>query len=536
MSEYGLIKASTLTAIADGLREQGIAPEFRNKASDFSLYKTPNAASYEDPTPSSYSGLSSEYVETITMSEATSLRLVCNIGIYTDSSWSGTAGAGTLYIGAGGSMAKYFRKIVELPGDAGEYVVNIPANTFKVTASINGNAGISFGASIKIYALDAAGNTIQTVVPEHNSLTPEEMAEAISTFDMSKALPEEAFLITGDCSQQFRAGKWDWFLELYGDKCTTSNISALNYAFSSTKVKEIPFTLNIVKATNLSNCFNYASLLEVCPKIRGTLDTISSVIDLSNLIYCCYNLRDVEDLFEPEILDGWKDFKVTSQYSTPKPANFYSCTSLRRVPSWWYKFRLNEASTAVPNSSYTLYANTFGSCLCLDEVLAVPVWICAAPTTSNMFSNTFGLAGRLNKVTFETNDNQPIAANWKSQTIDLTNSVGYIAYSYKTKILDYNSGITADKEVKDDATYQALKNDPDWFTVDLNYSRYNHDSAVETINSLPDTSAYLASAGGSNTIKFKSTAGSLTDGGAINTLTAEEIAVAAAKGWTVTLA
>ena len=64
------------------------------------------------------------------------------------------------------------------------------------------------------------------------------------------------------------------------------------------------------------------------------------------------------------------------------------------------------------------------------------------------------------------------------------------------------------------------------------YSRYNHDSAVATINSLPDTSAYLAANGGTNTIKFKGAAGSATDGGAINTLTEEEIAVATAKGWT----
>jgi hypothetical protein len=48
--------------------------------------------------------------------------------------------------------------------------------------------------------------------------------------------------------------------------------------------------------------------------------------------------------------------------------------------------------------------------------------------------------------------------------------------------------------------------------------------------SLPDTSTY-----GSNTIKFKGASGALTDGGAINTLTEEEIAVAAAKGWTVAL-
>jgi hypothetical protein len=77
---------------------------------------------------------------------------------------------------------------------------------------------------------------------------------------------------------------------------------------------------------------------------------------------------------------------------------------------------------------------------------------------------------------------------------------------------------------------QALKDNPDWWTCDVNYSRYNHDSAVATINSLPDCSAT-----GTNTIKFKGTMGAKTDGGAINTLTEEEIAVAAAKGWTVSL-
>ena len=111
----------------------------------------------------------------------------------------------------------------------------------------------------------------------------------------------------------------------------------------------------------------------------------------------------------------------------------------------------------------------------------------------------------------------------------LTNYVASIDF-----ITNYSSGITADKLVTDDTTYQALKNDPDWFSTKVEYSRYNHDSAVNTINSLPDTSAYLATAGGTNTIKFKGAAGSKTDGGAINTLTEAEIAVATAKGWTVT--
>lgn len=62
-----------------------------------------------------------------------------------------------------------------------------------------------------------------------------------------------------------------------------------------------------------------------------------------------------------------------------------------------------------------------------------------------------------------------------------------------------------------------------------NYSLYNHDSAVETINSLPDCSGCAA-----QTIKFRGSAGSAYNK-AINTLTDEEIAVATAKNWTVAL-
>lgn len=123
--------------------------------------------------------------------------------------------------------------------------------------------------------------------------------------------------------------------------------------------------------------------------------------------------------------------------------------------------------------------------------------------TDDQFSiNTFYNCYSLSRITFETNaDGSPIVAQWQDQTIDLTHYVGY-------------SGTT----------------------TSMQDSVYNHDSAVETINSLPDTSAYLASAGGTNTIKFKGGSGSATASGAINTLTEEEIAVATAKGWTVTFA
>ena len=166
----------------------------------------------------------------------------------------------------------------------------------------------------------------------------------------------------------------------------------------------------------------------------------------------------------------------------------------------------------------------------LDELVNIPLSNKTGVSTSNQLSDIYALY-RIKNFTFETNNGQPYVVSWKNQKIDLTANIGYT--SSISIILNYNSGITADKEVKDAATYEALKNDADWFTQDVNYSRYNHDSAVATINSLPDTSAYLAANGGTNTIKFEGESGKLTDGGAINTLTEEEIAVATARGWTV---
>ena len=207
---------------------------------------------------------------------------------------------------------------------------------------------------------------------------------------------------------------------------------------------------------------------------------------------------------------------------------FNNCYSLRSVP-----MNLIKSGNPYIYYSYSYYYNGFNCCYTLDELINLPIPYTKATWTDNAFYNTFYYCSRLKKATFALNNGVPYTVTWKSQVINLSDYVGY--FHYEKDILDYNSGITADKKVTDDASYQLLKNDPDWFTTNVAYSRYNHDSAVATINSLPDTSAYLATAGGTNTIKFKGQAGASTDGGAINTLTEEEIAVAAAKGWTVTL-
>ena len=118
----------------------------------------------------------------------------------------------------------------------------------------------------------------------------------------------------------------------------------------------------------------------------------------------------------------------------------------------------------------------------------------------------------------------------KNQNIKLNQYVGYFAmYSDGYG----GAGLPQSAAIKNAETYATNKNNPDSWTDKEEYSRYNHTSAVNTINSLPDTSAYLTANGGTNTITFYPTSGSQTDGGAVETLTEEEIAVAAAKGWTV---
>jgi hypothetical protein len=206
-------------------------------------------------------------------------------------------------------------------------------------------------------------------------------------------------------------------------------------------------------------------------------------------------------------------------------AMFANCYSLREYP----RDVLDNFYGTWTSYLYPLFYNMAQNCYALDEIKDVNPTTGAISSASSLFVGSFSSAHRLKDFTFKLQeDGTPYVAKWKGATMDFTYYCGYVSPNNAKLITDYNSGITADKEVKDDATYQALKNDPDWFTVDLAYSRYNKTSALNTINSLPDTSAY-----GTNTIKFKGAAGSATDGGAINTLTEEEIAVAAARGWTV---
>lgn len=370
-------------------------------------------------------------------------------------------------------------------------------------------------AFINESTLTAIGDAIRAKTGKTDLIAPGDMPTEIENIPTGGDIPEEAFLLTGNCTYRFAYGGWDWFLKDYGNRITTENIGVGNNMFTTSKITTIPFDLNF----DNSKYYDYAYMFGVCNDLvefQGTLNNMYPE-NLNCLFQNCYALREVPKF------KNFNPARLRSHNYANTSSIFNSCRSLRTVDLDTLKLFINPLATSI---YYGLYMNMFSYCVCLEHV-TLPV--VQAEYTQNAFNSTFTECNRLSSLTFETNeDGSPIVVNWKNQVLTLNTYIGYVSSPYQI----INTGtITKDKEVVDDASYQALKNDPDWFTCKSAYSRYNHDSAVETINSLPDVSA----SGGVNTIKFNSTSGSATDGGAIGNLTEEEIAVAAAKGWTVTL-
>ena len=363
--------------------------------------------------------------------------------------------------------------------------------------------------------------------------------------------PESAFVISGDCQYRFANNGWNWFIEQYGDRITTQNITNASYMFNYSNITELPFEINFKNGGGFcEHMFAGCSKLTSLPSIDFKHNSYN---DISLLFYECKKITEIGSLknlypsninamFQnceqlrqlPEFINLNLSRINTYEYSNCSNM-FNSCYSLRIIPEEFLK-----KFYGIWTSQYSSHISScFNSCYVLDEIrgLNPQTGTIIANIFGNNITGTFADCHRLKNIIFATQDDgTPYSVNWKNQTIDLSNYIGY-EYNLNNhiRIIGYNSGITADKQVTDDTTYQALKNDADWFTTNVAYSRYNHDSAVATINSLPDTSAYLASKGGTNTVKFKGAAGSATDGGAISSLTEEEIAVATAKGWTVSI-
>ena len=391
--------------------------------------------------------------------------------------------------------------------------------SFKITNSIDCYQNFELNFTANYY--DENDNLITCeiweVVP--NTITPESMAATINSMD---TISPSLLKLPMNLSYAFYGGCWDNFINAFGDKITTENIVSMPYGFYGTNITKIPFDLNFSTSSSshsLNNAFANTEFTEA-PVLKNV-----NPGDMANIFYGSSHIREFPDNYA----EDWNWSTMISSSNADKKEMFTSCYSLRKLPMAFFKYgNANLSYSYHPlRNFYTLYA--------LDEIVDFPyphkTTITATSSARNIFYNSFSNISRIKNFTFASDIG---TMSWAKMTMDFTTYFGWC--NSPSDVLNYNSGIIIDKRVEDDATYQALKNDPDWFTSDVAYSRYNHDSAVATINSLPDCSAYVATvSNGANIIKFKGAAGEKTDGGAINTLTDEEIAVAAAKGWTVTL-
>lgn len=368
-----------------------------------------------------------------------------------------------------------------------------------------------------INKLTAIGDAIRTKTETTELLTLAEMPEAILGIGDGNGIPGGVFSPTGNCDYLFASdGNWDWFVESHGDSIKTNNVESARYMFYGSDLKQISMEFDFAGAVDCDYMFHFCRWLETPPYLSGQISSMNYMFDN------CMRMKQI-----PEDWANTLSWNYIHTSDVTFNGVFRNCFSLRKIPESLLKNLYSKTEQLFS------YRECFYGCKSMDEIKGLAVINREKRAGGTMFSNSFDLCYRLKDMTFETQeDGTPIKALWTYQTIDLSKNVGYQPSTDTantiTSFSAYN-GITADKRVTDDESYQRLKNDPDWWTTDLAYSRYNKASALRTINSLPD-----ASDGEGNVIKFSKYAGSATDDKACGGLAVAEIAIASSKGWTVT--
>lgn len=330
----------------------------------------------------------------------------------------------------------------------------------------------------KVLVNESSLTAIADAIREKNGLTttykPSQMGTAISNLPTGSIdtgdIPETAFSLDGNCSYKFYGGTWDWFCELYGTQID-GVITTASHMFYNSDLATIPFEL-FLGGSGYNNCdymfFN-------CSSLKNVDMTIYTPNNLEYLFYGCGIIKTIN--LNIQTTSYLNESSVTG-YFTSMFANCKKLTSISNLTGL-YCYGTNEN---------LLTGNAFRGCNALTAIRGLDIGV-MSKTTSNVCGTTpFADCYALEELTFTSRE-----TTLSNQSLLITGRVGYSA--------------------------------------NLEDSKYNHNSAVNTINSLPDVSG-----GTNNIIQFNGNSGANTDGGAINTLTETEIAVATAKGWTLSFA
>lgn len=383
--------------------------------------------------------------------------------------------------------------------------------------------------------LVAIGDAIRAKNGTTNTYKPREMADAITNLPTGGGGADiEPIVLTGDQSYCCKSQLGQKMLELYPDKISTLNLTNVSFMFAGWPYSAPPaIQLNFKQEDN----FLYAGSMFADSNITEA-PSLSNfrMAEINSLFYNCYYLKDLSKI------DYTTWDKTYWANIGKRDSMFYHCYSLRRIPEGFLKQLDGWASGSSSYGYDHLYYSMFSGCVNLDEILGLGITASSSIITkSTILQNLLNQNYCLKRFTFITNeDGTPKIAKWKSTTLRMY--CGCINADVKSvnswlETIEQYAPERVGKRIYDATTYEALKDDPDaWVgnyygeTSCVPWSLYNRDSAIETINSLPDCSAYCGSS--VNTIVFFKNAGS-GYGKSINDLTEEEIAVATAKGWTV---
>ena len=385
-------------------------------------------------------------------------------------------------------------------------------NTEYITLNLPYKSGVYYGGNLKmvIQAYDNKGE----LLPKVTKYTATDIANELSEVCSVAPKPED-LILEGDCEKSFSNNKFKWLLDKIKG---TNNISSLAHMFESSDIETIDYSLNLAPSNGriaAERAFAYCRKLKRVPDIFGLGS--AALDNVSELFSNCYLIK--------EIPISWENINYVNDIFNPvRTQMFYYCYNLRKISENLIK-KLNRKN--VTYYFYWLGYNGFYYCSTLEEIRGFAIPNPDRTVSNNLFNNTFYYCSRLKDLIFLKEEGT--RGNLQGQTIDLRNDIGYVQSLTSDFPVDYVDKSEFDL-ITDDESYQRFKNSENSFACSIEYSRYNHDSAVRTINSLPDLSG---NTGAANTIIFKGEAGSRTDGGAINTMTEEEIAVATAKGWVI---
>ena len=279
---------------------------------------------------------------------------------------------------------------------------------------------------------------------------------------------------------------------------TTNDITTADYMFMQYTGATIPFTLNFSTQGEvvIRNMFNWCQNLTTIPTLNLNGATISRSYGFNNMFQNCYNIQNI-----PDFLDGVDLSFLHNSTGNMFGNMFNSCSSLTSISPALLGKLYNKFNTT------NRFQNMFNDCISLTALNNFAAF--GEDTTTSVSTNVFqtSLFARLkscSSITFSCNGTVRLYSN---QDIQLTGFLGYSTSSADWSKDTFSGGHSMADSV------------------------YDHDSLVETIASLPDTSSVSPPANPTNKLTIQNGLGANSVNGGVNDLTAEEIAAATNKGW-----